>query len=238
MPNNTYMPMANSREAPQFSSDLNRFKNFFQGVKFLADHCNLSEANHITWAICYASAEGPAWELVPCHHLDTATFNKFKEEVTALYPLINKACCYTLGDLDHLVNKTRSMTDISHESFGNFYCSFSIFTQYLISKHHLSTHEQDIHFFHALPDSLKDSVIQRLSIKFSDILPDNSYDLKDMYKASLFTLNSDSSASETSSESCALSPLFPPVVPKIEVTEQNTVSGLVQPHPYPYHKHP
>ena len=69
---------------------------------------------------------------------------------------------------------------------------------------------------------------QCLSIKFPDILPDDGYDLKDMYKASLFALNSDSSASEASSESRALSPLFPPVVPKIEVTEQNTVSGLVQ----------
>ena len=49
-----------------------------------------------------------------------------------------------------------------------------------------------------------------------------------MYEASLFILNSDSSTSEASSEFCALSPLFPPVVPKIKVTEQNTVSGLVQ----------
>ena len=97
------MPMANSREAPQFSSNLNGFKNFFQDVKFLADCCNLSEADHITWAIHYASAEGPAWELVPCHHLDTATFDKFKEEVTALYPHINEARRYTLGDLGHLV---------------------------------------------------------------------------------------------------------------------------------------
>ena len=120
------------------------------------------------------------------------------------------------------------MTDISCESFGNFYHSFSIYTQYLISKHCLSTREQDVHFFRTLPDSLKDSVIQRLSIKFPDILPDNSYDLKDMYEASLFALNSDSSASEASSESRALSPLFPPVVPKIKVTDQNTVSGLTQ----------
>ena len=159
MPNNTYMPMANSCEAPQFSSDLNGFKNFFQDVKFLADRCNLSKANRITWAIRYASAEGPAWELVPCCHLDTATFDKFKEEVTALYPHINEACRYTLGDLDRLVNKTRAMTDVSHESFGNFYRLFSIYTQYLISKHCLSTRERDVHFFCALPDSLKDSVI-------------------------------------------------------------------------------
>ena len=228
MPNNTYMPMASSHKAPQFSSDLNGFKNFFQDVKFLADCCNLSKADRITWAIRYASAEGPAWELVPCRHLDTATFNKFKEEVTTLYPHINEARCYTLGELDRLVNKTRVMTDVSCESFGNFYRLFSIYTQYLISKHHLSTREQDVHFFCALPDSLKGSVIRRLSIKFPDILPDDVYDLKDMYEASLFTLNSDSSASEASSESHALSPLFPPVIPKIEVTEQNTVSRLVQ----------
>ena len=140
MPNNTYMPMANSHEAPQFSSDLNGFKNFFQDVKFLADRCNLSEADCITWAIRYAS-EGPAWELVPCRHLDTATFDKFKEEVTALYPHINEARRYTLGNLDRLVNKTRAMTDVSHKSFGNFYRLFSIYTQYLISKHRLSTCE-------------------------------------------------------------------------------------------------
>ena len=221
MANPPLMPMANSRDAPRFSSDPSGFDSFFEDVEELATRASLSDADKIKWAIRYARTEGDSWKHVECL-LDPAnppTYALFKTQVLQCYPHISATRRYTSGDLLQLVNQTRGYRDMTRDDFGDYYRRFLTYTNYLISKGRYTERERNVAYLRGLPQPFRSRILQRLSVKQVDVQPDDGYQFKDIHEAALFVFNSGSGGEALDEE---------PVVPKVEPKDQGSVGELIQ----------
>ncbi|KAF9642009.1 hypothetical protein BDM02DRAFT_3106174 [Thelephora ganbajun] len=187
--------MSNACDAPWFSSDPSGFNAFFNDVNELACHAGLSEADKIKWACCYAGAESNSWQSVPClaaGHDPSPTFAEFKKEVMQHYPHLSNDCRYTNHDLEHLVDHTQESIDMSRDDLGGYYRKFITYLEYLIHHSHLSTHEHNSAYLRRFPQPVCARVLQCLSIKHPDVLPDEGYEFVNIHDAVVFVLSSGS----------------------------------------------
>ena len=112
------MPMANSREAPNFIADPSGFDTFFEDVEELAKRADLPNSEKIHWACRYAGSESDSWRRVPCLNREghNPTFDEFKKQVLKGYPQLSHEDRYTIRDLQRLTDQTRDYRDIVRES--------------------------------------------------------------------------------------------------------------------------
>jgi len=216
------MPMSNSRDAPRFSPEPNSFDYFFEDVAELAQRAGLSEADTIKWAIRYAGAESESWRQVSClapGRAPAPTFAEFKEEVRRVYPHLSASRRYTHEDLERLVARTQDYVGMTRDDFGDYYRRFITYTAYLISKDRLSKRERNTYYLRGFPQPVRARVLQRLSVKKPDVLPDEGYDFDDIHEAASFVLN----GGDRGSDSREVAP-----VPKRESADQGSISELIQ----------
>ena len=183
------MPMCNSREAPRFSPDPSGFDSFFEDVEELATRAALNDADKIKWAIRYAGSEADSWRHVPCLATGvaaTATFQQFKTEVTQNYPQLTTDRRHTYQDLERLVNRTRDFTDMTREDIGDYYRRFITYSNYLMARSRLSERERNAAYLRGFPQPVRTRILNRLSIKKPDILPEDGYSFLDIHDAALF----------------------------------------------------
>ncbi|KAF9643508.1 hypothetical protein BDM02DRAFT_3063851, partial [Thelephora ganbajun] len=187
------MPMSNARDAPQFSSDPSGFDAFFDDVNELARRAGLSEADKIKWACRYAGAESDSWRSVPCLAAGrdpSPTFAEFKREVMQRYPHLSDDRRYTNRNLERLVDRTRESIDMSRDDLGGYYRKFITYSEYLIHHGRLSAREHNSAYLRGFPQPVRARVLQRLSIKHPDVLPNEGYEFVDVHNAAVFVLSS------------------------------------------------
>ena len=215
------MPMAHSRKAPRFSSDPSGFDEFFDDVTELASRANLSAADTIKWARRYTGIEGDAWQYVPCLTSPAnpnPTFAQFQSDVRDCYPHLSGNRRYTSHDLETLLQRTSNFRDMSRDDFGEYYRRFLSYTAYLIHQNRLSERERNSSYLRGFPQPVRARILQRLSVKKPDILPDDGYDFADIHEAASFIFSSGSSSVGDNV----------PTVVKREPVEQTSVGDLVQ----------
>jgi hypothetical protein len=214
--------MVNSRDTPRFSSDPSGFSTFFEDVEELAHRASLNAAETIRWAIRYAGAESEAWRHVACiapNHKPAATFEDFKSEVLNCYPHLNINRHYTSTDLERLLDENRGLQDMTHGEFGIFYRWFITYTSYLITCGKLSERERISSYLRGFPQSVRSRILNRLTIKKPDVLPNDGYLFADIHEAVLFVM-------DTGASNYRDSPTTPAV--KQEPVEQGTFSELIK----------
>ena len=218
------MPMANSHDAPRFSSDPSGFDIFFEDVAELAERAELNDAAAIKWACRYAGSESDSWRYLPCMaqgREPRPTLADFKTEVLTCYPHISVSRRYTYDDLDRLIKRTQTSRDMSRDAFREYYRQFITFTAYLIKQRRYSEQERSQDYLRGLPNDVRGCVLQRLAYTKPDIVPRDGYNFGDLHKAMLFVL--EAGASDLVSASSASVPSV-----KVEPTEQASVSELAR----------
>ena len=185
------MPLSTSQAAPRFSQNPSGFDSFFDDVAELAKRAQLPDKDAITWACRYAGSERDCWECLPCLKADRPTpptFDEFKKEVLGCYPHLSEDIRYTYRDLKHLVSRTQDYRAMSLVDLGDYYCKFLTFSHHLIERGRRSEDDLDTLFLQGFPHPIRDSVLQRLSVKMPDIDPSDGYPIADVYKAAIFVL--------------------------------------------------
>ena len=216
------MPMSNSRDALRFSPEPSSFDYFFEDVAVLAQRASLSETDTIKWAIRYAGAESESWRQVPClvpGRAPAPTFKEFQEEVRKVYPHLSASRRYTHEDLERLVDRTRDFRDMTRDDFGDYYRRFITYTAYLISKDRLSKRERNSYYLRGFPQPIRARILQRLSVKKPDVLPDEGYDFEDIHEAASFVLNGGDRGGDSREAAH---------VPKQEPADQGSIGELVR----------
>ena len=217
-----YMPLANSREAPKFTADASGFDAFFEDVEELATRAGLSPADTIKWMIRYASPESDAWKHVPCLSPDAPdppTAAEFKADVLSFYPHLSDNRRYTTRDLERVLERVQGYRDMSRVDLGDYYRRFVTYSTYLIDKGRLSERERDAWYLRGFPQPVRVSILQRLSIKKPDVLPEDGYPFKDVHAAAEFVLNAGVPAASDS---------VPIPKPKPEPVDQGGIGELIQ----------
>ena len=182
----TPMPMANSREAPRFSSDPSGFDSFFEDVQELADRAGIDHQSTIKWACRYAGSESDSWK-----HLQSfkdSDWTKFKKEVRQGYPQLDEDRRYTHHDLQVVAESARSYRNMSRADLGTYYRRFLACSSYLIGRNRLSVREQSSMYLDGFPQPVGAAILERLRIVAPTVIPTEGYDFKDIHEAALFVL--------------------------------------------------
>ena len=145
-------------------------------------------------------------------------FVQFKSDVCYCYPHLSGNCRYTNHNLKALLQHTGSYRDISHNNFREYYHQFLSYTAYLIGQNCLSEWEQNSSHLRSFPQPIGAQVLQQLSVKKPDVLPDNGYKFANIHKVTSFIFNSGHPNARDSV----------PTVVKSKPVEQISVSDLVQ----------
>ena len=117
-----------------------------------------------------------------------STYKEFKDEIVKLYPGASGNSTYLLQDLDATIGRFTRIGIWGATDLGDYHRWFITITRYLISMNCLSTHDEAWHFFRGLPPNLEDKVRGRLQLKLVDHLPDDPYELDDIYEAATYVL--------------------------------------------------
>ncbi|KAF9642196.1 hypothetical protein BDM02DRAFT_3073701, partial [Thelephora ganbajun] len=118
------------------------------------------------------------------------TFAEFKKEVMQCYPHLSDDHHYTNRDLECLINRTQESINMSCNDLGGYYRKFITYLEYLIHHGHLSAHECNLAYLCGFPQPVRACVLQCLSIKHPDVLPDKGYEFVDVHNAAVFVLSS------------------------------------------------
>ena len=189
------MPTSRSDSAPKFVPTPAGFKAFFHDLEYCLEKANLTaNKDKIRWALHYAGVHGEEWEGVPCLAVHDADpdLETFKADVRESYPQLNENMLYTLGDLEALVDRTRSLSSMSREDLGNYLRSFLVHAGYLVKQGLLSNREKSHLFLTGFPDAMRRSIASRLSIRKRDVPPINGYATEDIQEAAEFVIDRDS----------------------------------------------
>lgn len=227
MAGNASMPLANSNKAPRFKSTPFEFDSFFDDVEELASRAGLSVKDTIRWARCYAGSESESWQYVPCLEEGNIPdhFETFRKEVRQKYPSLSEDRRFTSADIDRLVDHTSQISNMTRDDFGEYARKFSIIAQYLIARERLSKRERNFAFLKGFPQPVRSRVLHRLSIRKSEVLPEEGYKFKDIEEAALFVLSSGGRAFADDPTNPSHS--SPPVKQEAS-SDQSEVKGLIQ----------
>ena len=236
--------MIHSGKAPRFSADPSGFENFFNDVRELARRANVtSPAEMIKWSCRYAGNEGDSWEYVPCM-LDVIanppSFEQFIDNVRKCYPHLNGNRRFTIHDLDLLVHRTAALREMDRDDFGEYYRKFLSHASYLLKYGRLSDRERNSLYLRGFPPSVREKVLQRLSVKKPDVLPDDGYAFADIHEAASFTFSAGSRALayETSASVKRESPESEPVPSIAQVVSELTRAFTVAMNQIPQNQPP
>ena len=118
----------------------------------------------------------------------TATFDEFKMAIFRIYPGASGDRTYTTQDLDVLVGEHVWVGIFTGNELGDYFQQFLLITRYLISKDRMAVTKQSQTFLRGFRQDLSNRVMQRLQLKRPDHMPQDLYDLDDIYDVTNFVL--------------------------------------------------
>lgn len=205
---------------PTFLAQYPDFDEFFDGVSHYAERAGLDAAETIQWALRYARAEADSWralEFMKAERQTPMTFEEFREGIRTSYPQLDKSRRYTKRDLDDLVTQMKELPRMTRADLGFYNRWFGTYARFLIDNNKLADREQSTVYLSGFPPTIRSQILNRLSIKKPDVLPEDGYDYADIQEAALFALSA-SNAAHT----------FSPQEVKQESREPGEMSSLIQ----------
>ena len=229
--NHFEMPLTNSKNAPKFGRSFSEFESFFEEVEELGRRAGLDVASKIRWARKYAGMESDSWQYVPCmvHRNGPTDFKEFKEQVMQRYPNLDKNHRYTNDDLYRHIESCTNFVGMTRDDFGDYSRKFTTISEFLISKGRLSARERNILYLRGFPQQVRNQILQRLSIRKSDVLPEEGYELQDVDEAALFVFNAGGHAFAVNS-----SITNPPSVTIVPPSSNPSIAVTSYPQPPPF----
>ena len=148
---------------------------------------------HALWFVDCDTAE--LWEILPKFADMTASYQRFVNAVYKLYLWSDAERCWSIGDMEKLIEEASRVGISSLANLGKYHREFITMTTFLITKNCISATEQSQAFTHGFPQKLWTKVAHRLQLKFPDHFPDNPYTLEQIHDAAWFVLHSTASLS-------------------------------------------
>ena len=216
-------PLTFNEDVPWFTTTYVSFDTF-DTINILSNQARASDPNKIEWACCYARAESESWELINAFSEPSATFVMFRDQVHALYPELDPVRHFSYHDLEVLVQRTKTCTDMTLDEFGQYSCDFATISTYLKEWWGLSDDEQGCRYLEGFPLPIHSCIAYRLEFMKPDVVPADGYNFKDICDAasvvfadknssyqpttvaptSSLVSSPDQSSPRTSSEQCCL----------------------------------
>ncbi|KAH9018553.1 hypothetical protein EDB84DRAFT_1276122, partial [Lactarius hengduanensis] len=186
------LPAHTERSAPSFDeTQPEEIERYFADLELLLDnHTVAADGERKQAAVRYLKAvrTEKLWKTTPAFNDTTKTYAEFRADILKLYPGASDDCTYTMQDLDAVVGECAGIGIFSASDLGDYNHQFLLITHYLISKNHMSTAEQSRAFLRGVRPDLSQRIMQRLQLKMPDHMPDDPYDLGDIYDAANFVL--------------------------------------------------
>ena len=215
-----HWPLTYSRDSPRFTSDHTGFDAFFDDVDELGNRATASEQDRILWACRYAGSESESWKYVPAFADATATFATFRDEVRKCYPHLDASRRFTFHDLEVLLQRTQTYTNMTREDFGRYYRSYITISSYLKQHQDLPDRERGRRYLEGFPQPIQTSIASRLLITKHNIIPSDGYALNDIHEAASFVFAAGGS-------SYAPSVVTPPSS-VVSTSDPNSIKDLTQ----------
>ncbi len=186
------LPACTERSAPSFDeTQPEEIERYFSDLEaLLATHRVVADDKRKKAAVRYLKAvcTEKLWKTTPAFEDVTKTYDEFKADIFRLYPGASDDRTYTMQDLDAAVGEHAQVGIFTASDLGEYHRQFLLITCYLISKNRMSTAEQSRAFLRGFWPDLAHCVMQRLQLKKPDHMPDDPYDLVDIYDATNFVL--------------------------------------------------
>jgi hypothetical protein len=184
----TPMPARNERSAPVFKKP-DDIGPFFEEFEILCAHHNVAtDQEKIEMSVCYLPAEhSRTWKATP-EFKDWAnkTYTKFKAKIISMYPgPIHNSDKYTLGDLESLVDTSRSMSMKTRAQLGAYYQEFVTGQSNLKKKHNgapLLANQANKMFMDGFSNNLAKTISLRLMLLNPNRDSDLAYTIDKVFK--------------------------------------------------------
>ena len=187
-------PLTFEEDAPWFAATYVGFDTFFDTIDILDDQAGALDLERIEWACCYAGAKSESWELVDAFSEPNATFATFRDQVCTLYPKLDPVRCFSYRDLEVLVQRMKTCSDMTLDEFGQYSRDFATISTYLKKWQHLSDNEQGCCYLEGFPPPIHSCITYRLKFTKPDIVPADGYDFKDICDATSVVFNTGGSS--------------------------------------------
>ena len=179
-------PLTFSPKAPHFAEDSVGFDAFFDAVEMLGDLAGANAEDRKRWACRYAGTESAAWKEMTTYTDANATFDAFRVQVRACYPHLDDTRRFSFHDLQVLIRRTQSKTDMTDMEFGRYYRTFVAISGYLKTQQILSDKERGRRYLEGFPPQIRDSIARRLEITKSSVIPVDGYAFDDIHETATF----------------------------------------------------
>ncbi|KAI0037715.1 hypothetical protein FA95DRAFT_1506625, partial [Auriscalpium vulgare] len=192
------MPLRGARTVPIFDPDLPKeMGRFFADLAALLALANITgDRQKKDWTKRYVPIEvADLFDAIPEFSDARSTFEDFQKAVTKLYPGADEDQSYSTFDLATLISTAQSNSATTIEIFAAYHRTFLVISSFLIRKNRYSALQQKCDFPLGIPNALLDRVRTRLQIRKPDIMPEDSYEVSDVYSAVQFVLESSSAHS-------------------------------------------
>jgi hypothetical protein len=187
------MPIRNSKIAPYFSGEPSYLLRFFEDIEDHADRAKLSDVNQMRWCTHYANPiDAETWELLPSYAL--GDYQIWKRDILSMYPSCDPDRRYVISDLLQLVATNSRKSISTKDTLGAYHRDFMRISLFLMARDRLSKCERNQLYLQSFSMEFRSRICFRLAIVHPDIHPDDTYDISDVYKAAIFTLEATSHA--------------------------------------------
>jgi hypothetical protein len=184
----TPMPARNERSAPVFKKP-DDIGPFFEEFEILCAHHNVAtDEEKIEMSVRYLPAEHSRTWKATLEFEDRAntTYADFKAKIISMYPgSIHNSDEYTLGELETLVDTSRSMSMKTRAQLGAYYREFVTGQSNLKKKHNgalLSANQANKMFMDGFPDDLAKTINLRLMLSNPNRDSDLAYTIDEVFK--------------------------------------------------------
>lgn len=193
--NPRYMPSPYDRNAPRFDGHPLSLGRFFGEIERLGRSCQLSPREMIEHTLAYlAWNEHNTWKELPA--AAGSDWERFKQEIIAIYPGADEDHKYTFYDLEALANRQAITPMTSRYQFGEYYRQFLTIGMWLFRRNEISQRERDMVFFSGFDPLFRERLTARLRLKMPDYPPRQPWDMGDVAEAALYLLDTISATNE------------------------------------------
>lgn len=130
------------------------------------------------------------WKTFPEFTTATATYKNFKDAILIHYPDATGDYVYSIRDMDMLTGERQRLGIQSTKDLSEFHLHFLAITTWLIEKKQLGDLEQRRAYIRTFRNPLAASINNRLQMKFTNQHPNIPHDVKDVYEAARYVLQS------------------------------------------------
>jgi len=191
------MPARGERAAPTFDKTKPReLIRFFEELEYLFSRTALEDESekkkHVLRYVEFDVEQ--IWKTFSEYSDGNKTYTDFKNSILIHYPDASGDYVYSLRDMDLLVGERQRIGISTTTELTEFHLRFLSITTWLIEKAQLGVLEQQRNYLRAFPQRLMGSINTRLQTKFPDQHPNVPYEVKDVYEAARFILQSAATA--------------------------------------------